>query len=157
ILVAVVAWTLRSVGRSDRLDAWWLYSRFTARERLQPHLAPDPDIVLVGIDDRCLDRWPEPTVAWGPHIADALDRLQLSGGRVVALDWIQAAPTEKYFKGNDERLQQALNRQPNIVLVELIRPEGSPVKVVRPWDMLLYAIPGAGEHGAESNLGYAEF
>jgi class 3 adenylate cyclase len=82
----------------------------------------DPDIVLVTLDDRSVDKWPEPLAAWGGHMADAIDRVRAGGARLVALDWMQPEPTSAFFndkfKQNDERLGQALNRMGNVVLVK---------------------------------------
>src|SRR5579871_5881975 len=65
LLVALAfTYALRGLGRADRLDNWWLRARFTVRERLRPPAPPDPAIVLIRMDDRSLDQWPEPTIAW---------------------------------------------------------------------------------------------
>src|SRR5439155_13484243 len=97
-LLALIALTCagRDGARADRLDGWWLRVRFSLREKLQTP-RPDPAIVLVEIDDRSLARWPEPIIAWGGHLADAVEQMRAGGARVIALDWIQPEPTAKYF------------------------------------------------------------
>jgi adenylate cyclase len=150
--VAVVwAFTRGDLWRADRVDQWWLMARFTARERLRPPAAPDPDIVLVAMDDACTAQWPEPIIAWGPHLADAIDRLRASGARVIALDWFQTIATDHWFKGNDERLANALHQAGRVVMIKMLG--ATPAAVTLPAAPLLYALPNGPQDLGYANLG----
>lgn len=138
------------------MDSWLLRARFSVREWLRPPLQSDPHIVLVEIDDRSLNAWPEPLEAWGPHLADAIDRLRQSGARVIALDWVQPNSTARWFPGADDRLAQALSHTPAVVLAKELRQRpGRPAEWLLPTPELLYALPDA-YADPESALGYAE-
>jgi len=66
LTTAVICLLLLKYGRADGLDSWWLQVRFTLREKLFPKTEPDPDIVLVLIDDRRSKNGMNRFVAWGP-------------------------------------------------------------------------------------------
>lgn len=153
LLATVTTFTLRDAGRADAWDRDALTWRFTVREWLTPRTTPDPDIVLVQIDERSLSGWPEPIVGWGGHFADALDRLHASGARVVAFDWIQDQPMEAYFPGGDTRWAEAIERAGNVVLAKASAPyqPGEAPRWIGPAPQLLYALPQA-----EADLGYVE-
>ena len=117
IFVAAAFYPLSKLSHADTLDAWWLAARFTLREKLSPPPAADPDIVMVTVDNRCIANWPEPTVAWNPHFAKAIDRITRSGARVIGMDWLQPNATEQWFPGNDAVLIKALSTSHNVVWV----------------------------------------
>lgn len=152
-LAAISTFLLRDAGRADGLDRDLLTWRFTVREWLTPRSRPDPDIVLVEIDEYSLSKWPEPIAGWGGHFADALDRLHASGARVVAFDWIQDQPMEKYFPGADTRWADAIARAGNVVMARTMAPNqpGAEPKWISPAPQLLYALPNV-----EADLGYVE-
>ncbi len=155
-VIVVVTFALRDFGHADQGDSWWLRMRFGLRERLLP-AHKDPEIVLVRLDDRCFDTWPEPTIAWGPHLADAIDRLALSGAKVIALDWTQPAPTDIWFPHNDERLAKALANADRIVWVKLARGSAAGNSWIYPAPVLLYSQPSAnGPGGPDAVTGFAE-
>ncbi|HEX8551950.1 MAG TPA: adenylate/guanylate cyclase domain-containing protein [Abditibacteriaceae bacterium] len=147
----------RTANRVEQSDLWWLCTRFALRETLRPNSTPDADIVLVEIDDRSVNKWKEPLIAWGPHFAAALDKFSGGGARVIALDWIQPISTAKWFPGNDEKLKYALHRASNVVLVKEFRTDqnGKPHWIL-PTDELLYALPDSA-FNPDAHLGYAEW
>lgn len=147
----------RALRRVEQTDQTWLRARFSARERLNPPSAPDADIVLVEMDDKSTDLWPEPIIAWGPHFADALDRLKEGGARVIALDWIQPISTTHWFPGYDEKLSGALARASNVVLVKELRAatKRQAAQYIQPTPELLYALPDSALN-PDAHLGYAE-
>jgi adenylate cyclase len=153
LLAGLVTFALRDAGRADALDRGALTWRFTVREWLTPHPVPDPDIVLVEIDERSLTGWPEPIVGWGGHFADALDRLHASGARVVAFDWIQDQPMERFFPGGDTRWADALSRAGSVVMAKATAPYEAATggHWIAPAPQLLYALPNL-----EEDLGYVE-
>ena len=152
-LATLATFFLRDAGRADALDRGALTWRFTLREWLTPRPVPDPDLVLVEIDERSLSAWPEPIVGWGGHFADALDRLHASGARVVVFDWIQDQPMERYFPGGDTRWADAITRAGNVVMAKAsarYQPGEAP-HWIGPAPQLLYALPNA-----DADLGYVE-
>jgi adenylate cyclase len=153
LVATLTTFLLRDAGRADAWDRDTLTWRFTVREWLAPRPTPDPDLVLVQIDERSLQGWPEPIVGWGGHFADALDRLHASGARVVAFDWIQDQPMEKYFPGGDTRWADAISRAGNVVMAKAsasYQPGEAP-RWIGPAPQLLYALPNV-----EADLGYVE-
>lgn len=142
-------------GKADALDSWWLRARFSFREWLR---GPQRDnrIAIVEIDDKSLNRWAEPLIMWGGHMADTINQLHRSGARVIALDWTQPIPTDNLFlkfKDNDEKLGKALSQAGNVVFVKLIKPDGS---YLVPTPSLLYSLPDAYKDEGQSYMGFAE-
>src|SRR5690606_43070 len=82
LLFAVLAWAAASQQWLWRFDAVLYDATATYR-----HTEPDPDLVVVAIDDRSLaevGRWP-----WSRAVhAALLDRLDEAGARAVVLDLI---------------------------------------------------------------------
>ena len=104
-------------------------TRFMAFERLEMLLydlryqlrgksAAPPEIVIVGIDDRCLNaigRWP-----WDrDKIADLIFRVNAMGARVIMLDFIFSEPSR-----HDARLRQVIEQKGNVVLPFVFDLEG---------------------------------
>lgn len=142
-------------GLANSLEERWLSARFSFRESRQAEISPDTRLAIIEIDDKSLAEWDEPTIAWGGHIADAIDQLNRSGARLIALDWTQPIETEKWLKQSyDQKLGEALSRAKNVVFVKFIKPDGS--GYVLPATSLLLSAPGAVLDNGESSLGYAE-
>lgn len=154
---AVVTFIGCEFNRVEQTDQLWLRARFTLREMLKPPANPDSDIVMVDIDDRSTDAWPEPIIAWGPHFADAIDRLVDGGAKVIAMDWIQPISTTKWFPGNDKKLSDAFGRAGNMVLVKELRKASgrTAARWITPTPELLYSLPDSGLD-PDAHLGYAE-
>lgn len=148
-LALLTTFLLRQEGRADGLDRDALTWRFTTREKLTPSRV-DPNVVIVEVDERSLDHFPEPIVGWGGHFADALDRLHASGAAVVAFDWLQDKPMEPFFPGKDTLWADAIGRAGNVVLPQASSADRSG-KWILPAPQLLYALPGA-----DKDLGYVE-
>ena len=134
-ILVCATFTLRKLGRADGLDNWWLRARFTFRELIQP-VRPDPDIVLVSMDDICADEWKEPTIAWNPHMAKCVDRLRISGAKVIAFDWIQPEATSKWFPKNDEVLMEALTKTDKVVFASALRLDRKDTHLTLPYTLL---------------------
>ena len=73
-------------------------------------LVPTSDIVIIGIDDKTLNTFPELTAFWQPYYADAIQGAANAGAKVFVLDVFQAIPIEKYEPNNDSLLAQAFNQ-----------------------------------------------
>lgn len=167
LVVAAATFALRNFGRADLLDRWWLQARFAVREDLNPP-HPDPDIVLVEIDDRSIEKWPEPLIFWAPHFADAVDRLVKSDARVIAFDWMQAEPSGNWFKTQsrflapvfeqaDAKLATALSPARNVVMIETLSQaaHGRERQWNRPPSQIMYSLPGS-DPDPLLNIGFAQ-
>lgn len=88
---------------------------------------PDPNVVVVGLDDATLDdaRLPH----WGPAVlrrrahARVVEELAAGGARVIGFDMAFIDPSE-----DDDRFRQALDRAPATVLVVEARPRSLPAE-----------------------------
>jgi adenylate cyclase len=68
---------------------------------------PVKDIVIVGIDKKTLETFPEPTSFWHRYYADAMRAAALGGAKVFVLDATFAIPVTKYEPDNDQYIAQA--------------------------------------------------
>jgi adenylate cyclase len=149
--------SLQGQGGAEQLGAWWLRACFSLREELATRLGGpvrDPRIVLVEIDDKSVDAWPEPMIAWGDRLAAAVNQMNRSGARLIAMDWTQPALASQYLKKDyEQNLGLAFSQAKGVVMVKFTRSDGGQVI---PAPTLLYSLPGAAEHGADSSLGFAD-
>ena len=138
LIVSGITYFIRGIGKSDALDNWWLRARFSFRERMRG-IQTDPDIVLVTLDDICGDQWKEPSIVWNSHLAKGVDRLRLSGAKVIAFDWIQPEATEDWlggngrFANNDGVLAEALGKTDRVVFAKAIRIDRNRPSQVLPY------------------------
>ena len=138
LIVASIMFVIRSFGKADGLDNWWLRAHFSFRERFGG-VKSDPDIVLATLDDVCGDHWKEPSIVWNSHLAKGVDRLRLSGAKVIAFDWIQPEGTEewlsgnKQFSNNDGVLAEALSKTDTVVFAKAIRIDRNRPSQVLPY------------------------
>ena len=68
---------------------------------------PTRDILIVGIDSKALDTFPDLTSFWQPYYADTIRGAAAGGAKVFVLDVFQAIPVAKYEPDNDSILAQA--------------------------------------------------
>ena len=151
-LSALLLWAGAAYGRAEKMDRWWLKARFAARESLR-RPAPDPEIVLLQVDDRTAERWKDiPMIGWGGRLATVVERLRDAGARVIALDWTQPVDLERWFPGNDRRLAEAILTAGNVVMVKELVPSGDDGRPrwLLPNDTILAAL------ASYRDLGYAE-
>ncbi len=69
---------------------------------------PTKDIVIVGIDEKTEDKFPEPRLLWQPYYAEAIQAAAAAGAKVFVLDNFFAIPVSKYQPGTDEALAGAV-------------------------------------------------
>ena len=172
VVLGVATWAVREQGRAERLDSWWLRARFRLREMQTPR-TPDPEIVLVELDNKCTQNWREPLIFWGPHLADGIDKITAGGAKMVALDWVQeislvdvvqgktpqAEAAREHYAQYDARLSESLSRAPDVVFVKIATGESGERGWLRPTTELLYSRVAADPTIAEridDILGYAE-
>jgi adenylate cyclase len=68
---------------------------------------PTRDIVLIGIDQKALDSFPELTAFWHPYYATAIRGAADAGAKVLVLDVAFGIPVTKYEPENDTALAEA--------------------------------------------------
>jgi len=68
---------------------------------------PTKDIVIVGIDEKTEDKFPEPRLFWQPYYAEAIQAAAAAGAKVFMLDNFFAIPVTKWEPNNDTALAGA--------------------------------------------------
>jgi adenylate cyclase len=68
---------------------------------------PTKDIVLIGMDDKALAKFPEPMNFWQPHYAEAIQGAADAGAKVMILDVAFLIPVTKWEPDNDSTLAGA--------------------------------------------------
>jgi adenylate cyclase len=66
------------------------------------------DIVIIGIDEKALNNFPELYSFWHPYYADAMKAAADAGAKVFILDVAFGIPVTKYEPDNDSKLAEAL-------------------------------------------------
>lgn len=66
------------------------------------------DIVLLVIDQKSLDRYPEPLLFWHGYYAEAIEAAAAAGAKVLGLDVAFPIPVEKWAPGLDQRMAEAI-------------------------------------------------
>ncbi len=77
---------------------------------------PTRDIVIIGIDEKALNNFPELYSFWHPYYADAIRGAAAAGAKVLILDVAFAIPVAKWEPNNDSMLagaySEALQKMP---------------------------------------------
>ncbi|HWE51505.1 MAG TPA: adenylate/guanylate cyclase domain-containing protein [Bryobacteraceae bacterium] len=68
---------------------------------------PTRDIVILGMDDKTLAKYPEPLLFWGHHFAAALKAAADAGAKTFVIDVSFQIPAGKYDPDNDAELAEA--------------------------------------------------
>jgi len=68
---------------------------------------PTKDIVIIGIDDKALNTFPEPTLFWQPYYAAAIQGAAGAGAKVLILDVAFGIPVSKWEPDADSALAGA--------------------------------------------------
>ncbi|MBN9656754.1 MAG: adenylate/guanylate cyclase domain-containing protein [Acidobacteria bacterium] len=76
---------------------------FVAAQPEQPR-----DIVLIVVDQKSLDRFPEPLLLWHGYYAEAIEAAAAAGAKVLGLDVAFPIPVNQWAAGFDERMAQAV-------------------------------------------------
>lgn len=76
---------------------------FVAAQPEQPK-----DIVLIVVDQKSLDRFPEPLLLWHGYYAEAIEAAADAGAKVLGLDVAFPIPVNQWADGFDERMAQAV-------------------------------------------------
>jgi adenylate cyclase len=66
------------------------------------------DVVLIVVDQKSLDAFPEPLLFWHGYYSEAIQAAAAAGARVFGLDIAFPLPVEQWAPGLDQRLAQAV-------------------------------------------------
>ncbi|MBL0155759.1 MAG: adenylate/guanylate cyclase domain-containing protein [Bryobacterales bacterium] len=66
------------------------------------------DVVLIVVDQKSLDVFPEPLLFWHGYYAEAIEAAAAGGAKVMGLDIAFPIPVEQWAPGLDQRLAQAV-------------------------------------------------
>jgi hypothetical protein len=66
------------------------------------------DIVLIVVDQKSLDRFPEPLLLWHDYYAEAIEAAANAGARVLGLDVAFPIPVDQWASGFDERMAEVV-------------------------------------------------
>lgn len=110
---------------------------------------PNQEVVVVGIDEASLERFPEPLALWHPYLGQFLSGMALARPRVVGLDVVLPDRSfDAIIPGHDRRLSEGLLAARGTVPLVLglsVDDAGRPRRIYPPFAAL------AGRHA----LGYA--
>jgi adenylate cyclase len=68
---------------------------------------PTRDIIIIGMDEKAEDKFPEPLLFWRPYYADAIRGAAEAGAKVMILDVAFAIPVSKWEPDDDSKLAGA--------------------------------------------------
>ncbi|HWF07903.1 MAG TPA: adenylate/guanylate cyclase domain-containing protein [Bryobacteraceae bacterium] len=68
---------------------------------------PTKDIVVIAMDDKAVNNFPEPMLFWRPYYADAIQGAAAAGAKVFVLDVAFGIPVEKWSAEDDSKLAGA--------------------------------------------------
>src|SRR5580698_827744 len=68
---------------------------------------PTKDIVLIEMDDKALAKFPEPTIFWQPHYAEAIQGAADAGAKVMVVDNAFLIPVRQWEPDSDSTLAAA--------------------------------------------------
>ena len=110
-----------SLNMLERLELKTLDYRFLKRGAEQP----DDRIVIVGIDQRSLQKIEDPMVFWRPHFAKVIEEISGYGAKSIGLDFVLPIPLTKRVDGldHDGILANALTMSNIVVLTETFKYE----------------------------------
>ena len=74
---------------------------------LSPPQRPQ-DVMLLVVDQKSLDAFPEPLLFWHGYYAEAIEAAAAAGAKVLGLDVAFPIPVEQWAPGLDQRLAQAV-------------------------------------------------
>src|SRR6266852_4833868 len=69
---------------------------------------PTSNIVVIAIDHKSLNRFPELLMFWHPYYAEAIKAAAEGGAKVLGFDWVFAVPVDKWEPTHDQVLAEAV-------------------------------------------------
>ena len=85
-------------------------THFLLRHFIAPHAVPISNLVLVTIDQKSLDTFPEVEMFWHPYYAEAIKASAAAGAKVLVLDVAFGVPVSKWEPDHDGMLVDAISR-----------------------------------------------
>jgi class 3 adenylate cyclase/CHASE2 domain-containing sensor protein len=82
---------------------------FLLRAKISPHAVPISNIVLLTIDQKSLDKFPEVQLFWHPYYAEAIKASANAGAKVFVLDVAFGVPVSKWEPNNDRMMVEAVS------------------------------------------------
>ena len=110
---------------------------------------PTSDILLVGVDAKTKNRYPELLAFWHPYYADAIRAAAAGNAKVVALDVAFGIPVEKWAPGADQTLAEAVSSSPIPAIIGYVP---ALLAKQKDWPVPVNMIAAALGLGAFSNL-----
>ncbi len=101
---ATVAWLLSYVSFVQLVHLKAYDLNFLLRGKSVPR-----DVVLLTVDDKSLNTFPEMLAFWHPYYAEAIRAAAGAGAKVLGLDVAFTIPVAKWEKGHDELMVEAVN------------------------------------------------
>lgn len=82
---------------------------FLLRNELSPHAVPISNVILLTIDQKSLDTFPEVQLFWHPYYAEAIKASAAAGAKVFVLDVAFGVPVSKWEPNDDQLLVEAVS------------------------------------------------
>ena len=82
---------------------------FLLRNELSPHAVPISNVILLTIDQKTLNTFPEVELFWHPYYAEAIKASAAAGARVFVLDKAFGVPVSKWEPNDDQLLVEAVS------------------------------------------------
>lgn len=116
---ALAAWSLGGVHFFQVLNLKAYDSQFALRALLQstPQIS---NIVLLTIDQKTSDNFPEPRLFWQKHYADAIRAAAQAGAKVIGLDLAFGISVEQWQPDYDRLLGEAVSTSPAPVVCSFV-------------------------------------
>src|SRR5262245_38280038 len=65
---------------------------------------PADDVVLLAVDQKSLEKLPEPLLFWHPYFAEAIRAAARAGAKVLGIDFYFAVPVDRWEADHDRLL-----------------------------------------------------
>ncbi len=124
---------------------------------------PVKDLEIIGIDEKTLATFPEPTLFWHRHYADAMRAAALGGAKVFVLDATIPIPVDKYEPENDSILAGAFAELTSAmpIVAAYVPTEALASQnqkgFATPLDMMASALGGAGYANITADISTDDF
>jgi adenylate cyclase len=82
---------------------------FLLRDKITPHSVKVSNIVLLTIDQKSLNTFPEVELFWHPYYAEAIKASAAAGAKVFVLDKAFGVPVSKWEPNHDQMLVEAVS------------------------------------------------
>lgn len=112
---ALSAWFLSGVQFFQLVNLKAQDTHFLLRHWISPHAVPIANIVLLTIDQRALNTFPEVELFWHPYYAEAIKASAAAGAKVLVLDKAFLVPVGKWEPNHDQLLVEAISSTASVM------------------------------------------